>query len=93
MAKLELRKPIQIDGKEAKEIEYDLDSLTGADLQRAVKDLGKKGIVVTLNETDQNYHAMLFAIASDLDFEDMKRLGAKDYAKACNAVRDFFLEE
>ena len=93
MAKLELKKPIEINGKETKEIEYDLENLTGADLQNAVKELGKRGLVVTVNETDQNYHAMLFAIASDLAFEDMKRLGAKDYSKACNAVRDFFLEE
>ena len=93
MAVLKLKKEIEINGKKTNEIEYDVDSLTGVDCQNAVKELGKRGMVVTVNETDQNYHAMLFSIASDISFEDMQRLGAKDYAKACNAVRDFFLEE
>ena len=93
MATIKLKKEIEINGKMAKEIEYDLESLSGADLQRAVKELGKKGIVVTVSETDQNYHAMLFSIASDLAYEDLMRLGAKDYMNICNTVRDFFLEE
>lgn len=93
MATLELKKEVEINGEKVTKIEYDLEDLTGADIQNAVRELGKKGIVVTVNETDQNYHAMLFAIASDLAYEDLQRLGAKDYAKACNAVRDFFLEE
>ena len=93
MEKLTLKNEATINGKAVKEIEYDLEALTGKDIQNAVRELGKKGIVVTVNETDQNYHAMLFAIASDLAFEDLQALGAKDYTKACNAVRDFFLEE
>lgn len=93
MAKLELKKPFELDGEEVTEIEYDLESLTGDDVEQAIAQLGKKGIVVTLVETDQRYHAMLFSIAAGIAYEDVKRLPAKEFSKATTAVRDFFLEE
>ena len=93
MAKLVLKKEIEIDGEVVKEIEYDLDSLTGNDIEHAITELGKKGIIVAMVETDQRYHAMLFSIAAGIAYEDVARLSAKDFAKATGAVRDFFLEE
>lgn len=92
MDTLKLRKPFEHDGEMIEEINYDLDALTGNDVERAVSDLGKKGIVVTVAETDQRYHAMLFAIASGMSYEDVNRLPMKDFVKATTAVRDFFLE-
>lgn len=89
---LELRKPIEINGELTKEIPYDLESLTGNDVSDAIKMLASRGIMVTLTETDSNYHAAIFAISAGLDFSDIQNLGAKDYQKACNTVRDFFLE-
>lgn len=91
MAKLQLKKPIKIDGEEKTEIEYDLEELTGADIQQVTTELSKKGIMVTAIEIDSNYHAALFAKASGLMLEDLNRLSAKDYAKATTLVRDFFL--
>lgn len=90
---LVLRKPVEINGELTKEIPYDLDSLTGNDISDAIKMLAKHNIAVIMTETDQNYHSAIFAIASGLDFADIKNLSAKDYNKACNIVRDFFLEE
>lgn len=92
MAKLVLKKPILIDGEEVKEINYDLDDLTGNDIEHAMNELAKKGIMVSLVETDQRYHAMLFAIAAGIDYTDVGRLSGKDYHKATTAVRNFFLE-
>ena len=92
MAKLELKKPFMLDGEEVTEINYDLDALTGNDIEKAITDLGKKGVIVAMVETDQRYHAMLFAIASGMSYEDVCRLPVKDFNKAANAVRDFFLE-
>ena len=92
MAELKLKKPFPIDGEEVEKIEYDLDSLTGNDIERAISELGKKGIVITLVETDQRYHAMLFAYAAGIAYEDVCRLPMKDFTKATTAVRDFFLE-
>lgn len=93
MATLELKKPAKINGEEVTKIEYDLDALTGEDVADAIKMLAKNGVIVTMTETDSNYHAAIFAIAAGVDYLDIKRLGAKDYFKACNTVRDFFLEE
>ena len=92
MAELKLAKPFLLDGKEVEKIEYDLDALTGDDIEKAIADLGRNGIVVTMVETDQRYHAMLFAIASGNAYEDIKRLPATDFTMATTAVRDFFLE-
>lgn len=90
---LKLKKPTEVNGETVSEIPYDLESLTGDDLANAIKMLAKHNIVVQVTEIDTNYHAAIFAIASGLDYVDIKRLGAKDYMKACNTVRDFFLEE
>ena len=88
-----LVKPIMIDDKMTSVLKYDLEELTGDDVSFAIKELGKRGMVVTMNETDQNYHAMLFSIAAGISFEDVKRLKIKDFNKVCNIVRDFFLAE
>lgn len=90
---LKLKKETEINGELVSEIQYDLDSLTGDDVARAIQMLAKHNIVVHVTEIDTNYHAAVFAIASGLDYSDIKRLGARDYMRACNAVRDFFLEE
>lgn len=92
MAELKLKKPFEHDGKTIEVIEYDLDELTGNDIERAITELGKKGIVISFLETDQRYHAMLFSIASGVAYEDLARLPIKDYTAATTAVRDFFLE-
>ena len=90
---LKLKKPVMIDGEEVTEIKYDLDKITGNDVQNALQQLTKRKIQVVVPEIDQNYQAMLFSIASDIAFEDVQRFGLKDYIKACGIVRDFFLEE
>lgn len=91
MAKLTLKKPIMIDGVERTEIEYDLDALTGEDIQQATKEMNKSGSVPTTIELDANYHAAIFAMAAGISFEDVKRFSARDYAKCSSLVRDFFL--
>lgn len=92
MATLKLKTPIDIDGEKVSEVEYDLDSLTGSDIERANDALSKKGIMVGMVETDQRYHAMLFSMAAGIMYEDMSRLSAKDYHRATTAVRNFFLD-
>lgn len=93
MAELKLKKPFDLNGEQVEKIDYDLDNLTGNDIEKAITDLGKKGIVVAMVETDQRYHAMLFAMAAGIAYEDVTRLSSKDFVKATTAVRDFFLEE
>ncbi|QNU67264.1 phage tail assembly protein [Ruminiclostridium herbifermentans] len=92
MGILKLNTPVKINGEEKQEIEYDLDALTGADIQNAVRELAKKQIVVSTMELDPNYHAALFAAAAGISFDDMANLKSKDYQKAVLISRDFFLE-
>lgn len=92
MAELKLTKPFKLDGEEVTVLNYDLDELTGADIERAITELGKKNIVPIVPETDKRYHAMLFAVATGIDYNDLNRLPARDYANMTTAVRDFFLE-
>lgn len=90
---LKLKTPIQINGEMTSEISYDLEGLTGEDVQHAIRELTKRNIQVLVAEVDNNYHAMLFSIASGLAFEDLKRLKLKDYTNMCSVVRNFFLSE
>lgn len=93
MAILELKKPTHINGEEVTEISYDLEGLTGRDSAQAIRELAKREIIVSMTEVDQNYHAAMFAIAAGISIEDVQQLSAKDYQRACIAVRDFFLED
>ena len=90
MSKIKLYKPVTIDGEEKTELEFDLDNLMADSVEQAIKTLGKKGHIVTVQETDPILHATLFAIAAEIDYTDMTRLHAKDYLKAGIEVRNFF---
>lgn len=93
MAELKLKKPFDLDGEKVDSISYNMDDLKGNDIEKAITDLGNKGIVVVMPESDQRYHAMIFAIAAGMAYEDVLRLPMKDFRAATAAVRDFFLEE
>jgi len=92
MAKFKLSKPIDIDGKRLEELEYDLDEVTGADIENACKSIDKIGYVILAQETDPVLHAHIFAAAAGIAYEDMKRMNAKDFTRATAMVRDFFIE-
>lgn len=91
MEKLILTRPATVNGELVKEIEYDLDGLTGADISAAVRSLKATGVQVGTLELDPDYHAALFAQAAGISLEEVKALPAKDYTKASTTVRDFFL--
>lgn len=93
MAVYKLSKEMEIGGEMKKEIEYDLDSLTGMDVAKAIRDLANQNIIVTMTETDQNYHAAIFAAASGLMLEEVQKFPLKDFVAVCNKVRNFFLSE
>lgn len=90
---LKLSKPVEINGEKKISLEYDLESLTGSAIETASKAMQKKGYVATVQELDPILHAHIFAEAAGVDYEDIKRLSAKDYLKAVGTVRDFFLED
>lgn len=90
--RLNLTKPIMIDGEETKYIDYDTDKLTGASIEKAIQELKRRQIVIITPELDTTFHAQLFSIASGLDYTDMQRFSMQDYIKATGIIRDFFME-
>lgn len=90
---LKLKKPAMIDGEPKTEISYDLESLTGNDMDMAFQECKRRGIQVGVIEIDPSYHMALFAQASGLAYEDIKRLGARDCKNAIALVRAFFLSD
>lgn len=93
MEVLKLKKTVMIDGESKTEIPYDLDGLTGADIEFASNQLKKKGITIGAVELDINYHMAIFAQAAGIDYEDVKRMGAKDCQAAIVKVRAFFVSD
>lgn len=89
---LQLKKPVLIDGEERTEIPYDFDNLTGRDVDQVFKSLTKRGYVLTgPYEVDPVVGAAMFAQAAGLDYTDLERFSAKDYAKAGTLGRNFFI--
>lgn len=93
METLKLRKPVMIDGEKKTELAYDLDTLTGQQLETAVRDVGRSGIQVGAIELDPCYHMAVFAQAAGIAYEDVKRMGARDCREAIAKVRSFFVSD
>lgn len=93
MSKLLLSKEVQINGENIKEIEYNLEDLTGEAIENAIKTMQKTGYVPTVQELDSIMHAYIFADAANLDYLDIRRLPMKDYLKATSEVRNFFFAD
>lgn len=87
---LKLKKPVKINGEVVEEISYDLEELTGAELEAASQDTKRAGVVVGAIELDMSYHMAVFAQAAGIAYEDVKRMSAKDVKNAVAAVRNFF---
>lgn len=91
---LVLRKPIMIDGEEAKEINYEFESLTGKNLEEVFKEAIKSGHLVSASyELDPVIGAMMFAEASNNAYMDIQRFGLADYSKAASLSRGYFFKE
>lgn len=95
MPKLELSKPIEINGERVTELTYNFEDMTARDKAEATKAYKKAGNVVMVQELDSDYHLYLFAAAvkkenPSIEIEDVLRMSAKDAVKAEAAARDFF---
>lgn len=85
----ELTTPIEIDGKEVSEIEYNLNRITGKTIRIAIQQLGRMEVGVLNLEFSPILHAFLFAFAADIDFHIVEKFNAKDYRRAVEIVSNF----
>ena len=90
---LKLKKAAMIDGEPKTEISYDLESLTGNDMDMALQECKRRGSLVGAISIDPSYHMAVFALAAGLAYLDIKRLGARDCKNAIALVRAFFLSD
>lgn len=93
METLNLKKPLLINGEEIKKIEYDLDEVTGENLENAFKEVTKSGYILNGSyELDPVVGAHIFAECAGIDYTDVKRFSLSDYNRAASLVRNFFIE-
>ena len=94
MEKYVLAKPITYDGAEVTEITLMLDDLSVMDLETAERRFrakAKKKEVSPIIEFSKKYQIEIAAIASGLDVELFRLLGARDYTGICMEVQSFLL--
>lgn len=85
-----LTKPVVIDDKEIKEINFDFGSMTGADILRidAEMEVTGQGHVGT-DSTHFNAHCA--AKAANMHVDDLSLLSARDYMTAIFTARNFMV--
>ncbi len=89
--KLVLHKPIEVDGENIKEIEYDFNSVKPIQYINLVAKLSKKG-QISVPELDLNVQIGFFSLASGIPVSDLKRMSSvQDFTIACGKARDFLL--
>lgn len=96
---LKLTKPILLDGQEVRELPYDFDALTAADIHETSRYLKANGVAVPLSPAvDVDFQLGLFARAvaaagTEFYFADALRLPALDAMTAATLTQIFFLGE
>ncbi|GMB00438.1 phage tail assembly protein [Pelosinus sp. IPA-1] len=90
MPSFKLTKPVEYEGKTFDTINYDLDALTGDDLLTAEMEMTTNGTIAPIIDISKAYHAGVFARAAKVDFGFMRKMPAKDFARATMLVMSFF---
>ena len=91
MTKYTFSKPYTFEGKEYKELEFDLEELKGSDISAAKKELTAAGVFAPVPASDSDFSAILLARLVKLPREFFSGMPAKDYAKLTQEVSNFLL--
>jgi hypothetical protein len=84
-----LLKPIQFEGEEISEIEYDLENLTSATIERVEKELASDGGVMISVVTSPTAQGMIFAEAAKKPMELIRMLKLPDFVAITAEVQAF----
>jgi len=85
------RKPVEIEGKEYKSMNFYFDKLTGADIEAIEDEMAAKNEYVPAPEFSSKFQSMLAARAAGIGSDEIRRLPAGDYMQIKNKARDFLL--
>jgi hypothetical protein len=92
-AVVKLKHPVTVGDKTISEVALDLESLTGADIEMAVREAGAAtGQLVVAFEIDTEFHAQIAAKLSGVGREVFRKMHAQDYQKVMAPIRAFFLD-
>ena len=84
-------KPYEFEGKEYKELEFDLEGTTGADFAAAKKQFAKEGNFVVLPSADTEFCICLVARLTKQPLEFFEQMPVKDYSALAQNVSNFLL--
>lgn len=92
--KIELTKAITYQGKEYKKIDFDFDSLTGAEILDAKSTMVQSDIYVDsyAPQLSMEFQARVAARAGKVPYEVIKALPAREFLKVAAGTKDFLLE-
>lgn len=85
------KKAVTFEGTEYKELDLDLDGLTGADLIKASREAQVLGDVSPVQELSMTYLAVVAAKASNVPVDLIQALPAGEFAKVKMQVQNFLL--
>lgn len=90
--KINLIKPLKLDGKEINTIDLNLENLTGADILKVDLELRAEGDPRGFdNIYNQKVLLVLAAKASGIVIEDLEKLSAPDFLEVTFTVRNFLM--
>lgn len=73
---VKLRRPVQYDGQEIKELHFDFDLLTGKDSREVQRELNRKGISVLVQSVSEEFMRPMAARACTDELNDGRKMGA-----------------
>jgi len=94
MERYVLSKPLQHGDSEIKELEFDFDGLSVADLEKAeriARTFLQKGETLTIPEFSKKYQQSVAAIACGYPVSFIRTFSAKDYTQVCMIAQNFLL--
>ncbi|MBR2209025.1 MAG: phage tail assembly protein [Synergistaceae bacterium] len=89
--KIKLKKAISFHGEEIKELELNLDDLTGNDLIQAEKQAMTDESLPMVTDFTRAYQITIAAQALKMPVEILRTLPAKDFSRIANEVQRFLL--
>ena len=89
--KFKLKKPLSVRGESIKELDLNLDDLTGLDLIEVEKYINETndGRAILFPEYSKNYLIAVAARALKLPYDALKVLSARDFTRIAQAVQNF----
>lgn len=91
MAKYEFSKKYEFEGTEYESIEFDLEVLSGSDIEEIQRMFMAGGNYSPVPAADSGFCAMVAARASKKPIEFFKQMPAKDYLRLTQQVSNFLL--